>query len=110
MIARIWHGRTDVENYEDYSAFLKANAIPDYELTPGFIKLIFLRRKEKEEAHFTLITFWENMEVIKNFTVDDIEKAKYYSQDHRFLLEFEEKVVHYEVFADSSSPDDIPAD
>ena len=29
----------------------------------------------------------------------DFEKAKYYPEDTQFLLEFEENVQHYEVFA-----------
>ena len=39
------------------------------------------------------------MEVIKNFAGTDFEKAKYYPEDNDFLLEFEEKVQHHEVFA-----------
>ena len=58
-----------------------------------------LRRAENNIGHFTLITFWENLEVIKNFAGDDFEKAKYYSEDKNYLLEFEEEVIHYEVFA-----------
>jgi hypothetical protein len=30
---------------------------------------------------------------------DDFEKAKYYPEDDDFLLEFEEKVEHFEVFS-----------
>ena len=99
MIARIWHGRTRAEDYEAYSRFLKERAIPDYRGTEGFVCLEFLRRIEAEVAHFTLITFWENLEVIKNFAGEDFEKAKYYPEDEAFLLEFEEKVMHYELFA-----------
>ncbi|WP_022670198.1 hypothetical protein [Hippea alviniae] len=100
MIARVWHGKTRVEDYERYSEFLKTKAIPDYTNTEGFIKLIFLRRKEKQEAHFTLITFWESLDAIKKFAGEDYEKAKYYPEDKDFLLEFEEKVIHYEVFSE----------
>ncbi len=99
MIARIWHGKTKVENYEAYTEFLKERAIPDYKSTKGFIKLIFLRNIAEGEGHFTLITFWNSFEVIKNFAGGDYEKAKYYPEDKNFLLEFEEKVTHYEVFA-----------
>ena len=99
MIARIWHGTTRVTDYEEYTEFMRSKAIPDYESTAGFKKLVFLRSKEGGVGHFTLITFWENMEVIKNFAGEDFEKAKYYEEDKGFLLEFEEKVKHYEVFA-----------
>ena len=100
MIARIWHGKTKVEDYEEYTEFLKSEAIPDYEKTEGFKKLIFLRNVKENIGHFTLITFWENIEVVKNFAGEDFEKAKYYPKDDNFLLEFEEKVIHYEVFAE----------
>ncbi len=100
MIARIWHGRTHASHYEEYSEFLRKVAIPDYSKTDGFVRLTFLRRLEGDVAHFTLITFWENLQVIRNFAGDDYEKAKYYPEDEHYLLEFEEKVVHYEVFAD----------
>ncbi len=100
MIARIWHGRTRAEDYEAYTEFLKERAIPDYRSTEGFVRLVFLRRIEGNEGHFTLITFWENLEVVKNFAGEDYEKAKYYPEDEGFLLEFEEKVEHYEVFAE----------
>ena len=101
MIARIWHGKTKAEDYEAYTDFMKDVAIPDYEKTDGFVKLSFLRRIEGDEAHFNLVTYWENLDVIKNFAGDDYEIAKYYPRDNDFLLEFEEKVIHYEVFAES---------
>lgn len=99
MIARIWHGKTSTENYDSYTEFLKQVAIPDYQKTQGFKGLTFLRNVSNNEAHFNLITYWENLEVIKNFTGEDFERAKYYPEDDNFLLEFEEKVKHYEVFA-----------
>lgn len=101
MIARIWHGRTKADDYEAYTTFLKERAIPDYQGTEGFVRLIFLRRLEGDEAHFVLITFWKDLEAIKRFAGEDHEKAKYYPEDQDFLLEFEEHVKHYEVFAES---------
>jgi len=100
MIARIWHGRTKIEGFEEYTEFMKSRAIPDYQNTEGFVKLTFLRKVDGNVGHFKLITFWENLEVIKNFAGEDFEKAKYYPEDAKYLLEFEEKVTHYEVFAE----------
>lgn len=100
MIARIWHGRTKIEDFKTYTEFLKRKAIPDYQKTNGFIKLTFLRNIKENVGHFTLITFWKNLEVIKNFAGEDFEKAKYYPEDETYLLEFEENVTHYEVFAE----------
>lgn len=99
MIARIWHGKTSITNYDAYTGFLKLVAIPDYQKTVGFKGLTFLRNIENDEGHFKLITYWDDLEAIKKFTGQDIEKAKYYREDKDFLLEFEERVQHYEVFA-----------
>jgi heme-degrading monooxygenase HmoA len=99
MIARIWHGKTNTARFEAYTAFLNQVAIPDYKKTAGFKGLSFLRQIKSGEGHFTLITYWDNLEVIKNFAGDDFEKAKYYPEDDDYLLEFEEKVTHFEVFA-----------
>lgn len=99
MIARIWHGKTSLENYQLYTDFLIEKAIPDYEGTPGFVKSMFLRSIVEQEGHFTLITVWENLSVVRNFAGEDFDKAKYYKEDDDFLLEFEEKVRHFEIFA-----------
>ena len=100
MIARIWEGRTKTEDLEAYTEFMKMRAIPDYQKTNGFIKLSFLRRTDSKFAHFTLITFWKNLEVIQNFAGVDYEKAKYYEEDQNYLIDFPEKVTHYDVFAE----------
>lgn len=100
MIARIWKGKTKIEHLEDYTEFMKVRAVPDYSRVDGFIKLTFLNRTDSNYAYFDLITFWENMEVIKGFAGDDFEKAKYYPEDEKYLVDFPERVTHYEVFAD----------
>ena len=98
MIARIWHGKTAAKHYDEYTEFTKRVTIPDYSSTDGNRGMTFLRRVDGEEAHFTLITYWDSIEAIKQFAGDDYEKAKYYPDDQNYLLEFEEKVVHHEIF------------
>ena len=100
MIARVWKGRTKIEHLEEYTEFMKVRAIPDYEKTIGFVKLTFLRKTDSDFAYFNLITFWESLDVIKKFAGSDVDKAKYYEEDKNYLIEFPEKVTHYEVFAE----------
>jgi len=54
-------------------------------------------RTDGEITHFITPTFWENLDAIRGFAGDDVEKAKYYPEDAEFLLEYEPRVVHYEV-------------
>jgi len=98
MIARIWHGMTAATMSDEYLEFLKERAIPDYRSTEGNKGVYILQRVEGEKAHFLTLTFWESALAIEKFAGSDIERAKYYSEDKGFLLEFEPTVTHYEVF------------
>jgi heme-degrading monooxygenase HmoA len=97
MIVRLWHGRVPTTKAETYRAFLNNRAVPDYRSVEGNISVKILQRKEGEITHFLTMTMWENMEAIRRFAGSDLEAAKYYPEDADFLLEFEPRVVHYEV-------------
>jgi len=97
MIARIWHGITPKSKADEYVEYLNKTGIPDYQATEGNRGVHVLRRIEGEQAHFLTLTFWDSVDAIKKFAGEDFEKARYYPEDKDFLLEFEEKVTHYEV-------------
>jgi len=71
------------------------------ELVEGNLGVYILERREGEVTHFIILTFWESLEAIRRFAGDDPERAKYYDEDKDFLLEFEPKVLHYEVVGQS---------
>ncbi len=98
MITRVWHGRTKPENAENYLQFLLHNGTKEYWQTNGILSVKIWQRKEEDCCHFWTVTEWMNMEAIKGFAGEDYEKAKYYPEDSGILLEFEEKVVHYETY------------
>jgi heme-degrading monooxygenase HmoA len=43
------------------------------------------------------VSFWESREAIAGFAGQDIEKAVFYPEDDRFLVERDLSVRHYEV-------------
>ena len=98
MIVRMWHGRVDSSKSDEYAEFMKQRAAPDYASVDGLQKLLFLRKNEKDVAHFLLVTYWDSMESVKKFAGEQPEKAKYYPEDDQFLLEKEELSALYEVF------------
>ena len=103
MITRMWHGRVPTAKAQAYRAFLNARAIPDYRSVEGNISVHILERTEGEITHFITLTFWQDMGSIKAFAGKDVEVAKYYPEDKNYLLEFEPRVVHYEVVGQSYS-------
>jgi heme-degrading monooxygenase HmoA len=97
MIVRLWHGRVPSLKAKAYREFLIERAIPDYNGIEGNISVEILEREDGDVTHFLTVTHWINLDAIKAFAGKDIDKAKYYPEDKNFLLEFEEKVQHYEV-------------
>lgn len=103
MIARIWHGVTPKSKADEYVEFLNKTGVKDYRATEGNRGVHVLRSVEGEQAHFLTLTFWDSVEAIKKFAGEDHKKARYYPEDKNYLLEFEEKVAHYEVMVSVSS-------
>ena len=101
MIVRMWHGRVPTSKARAYREFVNARAIPDYQSVEGNLSVHILERAEGDITHFITLTFWRDLDSIKAFAGDDVEKAKYYPEDEEYLLEFEPKVVHYEVVGQS---------
>lgn len=97
MIARLWHGRTPLDKADAYGNFLDTRAMPDYRSVPGNLGAQVLRRDEGDVAHFLTLSYWESEDAIRAFAGTNLRKAKYYSEDEDFLLEFEPEVLHYEV-------------
>jgi heme-degrading monooxygenase HmoA len=96
MITRVWHGRTSLQEADRYLKFLLTKGTEEYRQTKGNISVKVWRRMERDCCHFYTVTEWESLAALKLFAGDDYEKAVYYPDDEGVLLEFEEKVLHYE--------------
>lgn len=97
MIARIWHGVTPISKANEYIGHQNKTGIADYQATEGNRGVYVLRRIEGEQVHFLVVSFRDSVESIKKFAGEDYEKARYYPDDVKYLLEFPEEVKHYEV-------------
>ena len=96
-IVRVWSGETPLHKADEYERFLSERAIRDYKSVPGNLGVIVLRKDLEDRTKFTIITFWESLDAIKQFAGEDYEKAKYYEEDKDYLLGFPEKVEHYRI-------------
>jgi heme-degrading monooxygenase HmoA len=97
-ITRIWHGITNAEHAEEYTKYVEDTGMREYRQIPGNISASLLRRIDGNVCHFLTVTEWDSYESIKKFAGEDYTKAKYYELDRKYLLEFEERVQHYETF------------
>lgn len=98
MITRVWHGTTRATDAERYLRFLLDKGIRDYLRTPGNQEVRVGRRIEGDIAHFYTISTWDDLDSVRAFAGDPVDRARYYPEDEDFLLSFEPTVLHYETF------------
>ena len=98
MVTRVWHGRTSLKDVDAYLTFLLSKGTEDYKKIKGNLSVKVWHRLEDECAHFYTVTEWDSIGSIKEFAGEDYEKAVYYPEDEGVLLEFEERVVHYQSY------------
>jgi heme-degrading monooxygenase HmoA len=97
MIARIWRGAVRAGDAEAYAAYVQRTGIEGYRRTPGNRGAWLLWRVEGGIAEFVTLSFWESRSAIEGFAGQDINKAVFYPDDDRFLIERDLTVRHYEV-------------
>ena len=97
-ITRMWHGITKTEHADEYLKYVEDTGLSDYKNVDGNLSAKILRRIDGNICHFLTITEWDSYESIKEFAGADFEKARYYPEDEKYLLKFEDNVAHYETF------------
>ncbi len=97
-ITRMWHGVTKAEHADEYLAYVERTGMKEYRAVKGNLSAKLLRRIEGDQCHFLTVTEWDSYESIQRFAGEHFQKAKYYPEDKKYLLEFEENVVHFETF------------
>ena len=98
VITRIWHGRTKAEDADEYLQFVIESGVSDYKSVYGNLSVEIWRKIDGDVCHFWTVTKWDSYDSIRMFAGEDVNKAKYYPEDSKHLLEFEPAVEHYETF------------
>jgi heme-degrading monooxygenase HmoA len=99
VVARTWRGWTRPEDADAYVLYLEDTGMREYRATPGNRGAWILRRTEGDRTEFVTLTFWDSLEAIRGFAGDDVERAVFYPEDDRFLVEREERVHHWQLDA-----------
>ena len=96
-IARVWRGSTAAEDADRYLEYLRETGLPGYTRTPGHRETITLRRVRDGRAEFLLVSLWESMDAVRAFAGADPERAVFYPEDVHYLVERDERVMHFEI-------------
>ena len=96
MIARIWRGWTRAKDEAAYVDYLERTGAPASRATPGNRGFYILHRAAGDRAEFVTMSLWDSLEAVRGFAGDDVDKAVFFSEDDRFLVDRELTVAHYE--------------
>jgi heme-degrading monooxygenase HmoA len=97
VIARIWRGWTRSEDADSYVDYLTRTGMSEYRKTPGNRAAYLLRREDAERTEFLTLSFWDSLDAVKGFAGGDVDRAVFYPEDERFLVDRETTVSHYEL-------------
>ena len=97
MIVRTWRGWTRPEDREAYAEYILGTGIVEYKTTPGNQGAYIISRPDGDRTEFLTISFWESRDSIVAFAGDDIDRAVFYPEDDRYLIDRETTVKHFTV-------------
>ena len=109
MIARTWRGAVRPRDAEEYVEYLRRTGFAGLGSTPGNVAVLGLRRVTAEAAEFIVMSLWESEAAIEGFAGAEPQRAVFYPEDRRFLIERDEHVDHFEVVHLSGSPEKTAA-
>ena len=106
MIGRTWRGWTRAEDAGAYADYVAETGLAAYRSTPGNRGAWVLTRTEGERAEILAVSLWDDLAAIRAFAGEDPERAVFYPEDDRFLIERERFAVHWSV---RSGPGEEPS-
>jgi heme-degrading monooxygenase HmoA len=97
MIARTWRGWVRRQDADAYAAYMRETGIAGYTTTAGNRLTLMLRRDVEDRTEFVMLTLWDSMQSVKAFAGEDPQRAVFYPEDDRYLVEREWTATHFEV-------------
>jgi heme-degrading monooxygenase HmoA len=97
MIARLWRGWTTPENADAYVEHLRRATLPQISEIDGHCGAYVLRRDAGDAIEFVVVTLWDSIEAVREFTGEDSEAAVIPYEARSLLSRFDQRVLHYQV-------------
>jgi heme-degrading monooxygenase HmoA len=97
VIARVWRGWTASADADGYHRYMTETGVKELRETPGNRGVYMLRRADGDRAEFVMVSLWESMDGIRAFAGDHPDRAVFYPEDDRYLVDREWDVGHYDV-------------
>jgi heme-degrading monooxygenase HmoA len=93
----MWRGATARADAAAYARYVADTGMLAYRTTLGNRGAHLLQRDVGELTEIVTLSFWESLDAIKGFAGEDIERAVFYAEDDRYLVERDLRVTHFQV-------------
>lgn len=98
MIMRKWEARIWSRDAATFVAYLDATGSAHSLETEGNLGFqILLRGHNDGTSTVTTLSWWRDLDAVKEFAGENFERARYYPEDDKYLLDRPELVEHFEV-------------
>lgn len=96
--ARVWRGATREQDSRAYRDALRAD-LREVRSAKGNLGAFVLERTVDGRAEFQFVSLWESMDAVVSFAGSYVDRAVYFRDDERVLLELTPRVEHYDIVA-----------
>jgi heme-degrading monooxygenase HmoA len=98
MIARMWRGAVRTADGDAYIEYVERTGMAGYRACRGNRGAWLLRRDLGDgRTEVVTMSLWIDRESIAQFAGEAIERAVFYPEDDRYLVERDMSVTHFEV-------------
>ena len=96
-VVRMWSGVVHTRDRDAYVDYVERTGMAAYRTTPGNLDAWLLTRDLADDrTEVTTVSRWDSLDAIERFAGADVEKAVFYPEDDRYLVEREDRVRHYQ--------------
>jgi heme-degrading monooxygenase HmoA len=82
---------------QDYIKHLHTETFPELRKIPGFVDAAILSRPFGPGIEFLIVTRWDSMDALANFSGSDPEAAVVPAKAAEMMIEYDRRARHFEV-------------
>src|SRR5262245_37285041 len=99
MIARRWRGTVRSADHDAYLHYVEETGVAALLATPGNEDVVIFRHSDEgaDTSEIEVVSLWRDRASIRAFAGDDIDVARFFPDDDRYLVERELTVRHDDV-------------
>jgi len=104
MFARMWCGRSTAKKAPDYVRHIADTVFPSLREMRGYRGARLLRRAIDDRIEFLAVTYWDQLDDIRQFAGPDIEVAKIEPRAKELLSDYDPLARHFELVHAADDP------